>query len=111
MIVHGKESHSRKDAKMCSFCQNVYKEYKKAMKILDFYADWCQPCKQMEPTIKGLIADGINVEKIDIDAQPQISQQYGVMSIPTLVIELDGKEVKRFTGVTTASDIKQAMGL
>lgn len=51
------------------------------------------------------------MQKIDIDADPETTGKYGVMSIPTLVIEDEGKEVKRFTGVTTASDIKQAMGL
>lgn len=107
----GKHTHPLNQAKDCEECQEIQKEYKNAMKILDFYADWCQPCKQMEPTIKGLIADGFDVTKIDIDADTDTAQKYGVMSIPTLVIELDGKEVKRFTGVTTASDIKQAMGL
>ena len=81
------------------------------MKLLDFYAEWCPPCKTMDPLIEGLIADGANVEKIDIDKNMETAQSYGVMSIPTYVV-LDGdKEVQRFTGVTEISALKKAMGL
>jgi thioredoxin len=75
------------------------------MKIIDFYADWCQPCKQMKPTIESLEKD-FDVEKIDIDAQSDVAQAHGVMSIPTLIVFKDDKEVKRFTGVTSESDIR-----
>lgn len=75
------------------------------MKIIDFYADWCQPCKQMEPTIKSLEKD-FTVERVDIDAQSDVAQAHGVMSIPTLIVFKDDKEVKRFTGVSSESDIR-----
>lgn len=75
------------------------------MKIIDFYADWCQPCHQMEPTIKSLEKD-FNVERVDIDAQSDVAQAHGVMSIPTLIVMNDDKEVKRFTGVTSENDIR-----
>lgn len=78
------------------------------MKILDFYADWCGPCNAMKPTIAALIAEGYDVEKIDMDAEgsTERASEFGVMSIPTLVV-LDGdKEVARFNGMTSKDTIK-----
>lgn len=81
------------------------------MRLLDFYAEWCPPCKTMDPRIEELIADGADVEKIDIDKDMDRAQNYGVMSIPTYVV-LDGdKEVQRFTGVTDKGALKKALGL
>lgn len=80
------------------------------MKIIDFYADWCGPCKVMEPTIDELEKE-FEVQKINIDEDPETAQKYGIMSIPTIVLELEGKELKRFTGVTNKNTIIQAMGL
>jgi thioredoxin 1 len=79
------------------------------MKILDFYADWCGPCKVMAPTIEALESEGFDVEKIDIEADRSRATEFKVMSIPTLII-LDGeKEVKRFRGITNKDEIIAAM--
>lgn len=75
------------------------------MKIIDFWAPWCQPCKQMKPTIESLEKD-FPIEKINIDEQPEIAQSYGVMSIPTLLIMDNDKEVKRFIGNTSEADVR-----
>ena len=55
--------------------------------IVDFYADWCGPCKMISPLLEE-IADqqnAIKIAKLDVDAHPQLAQQFGVMSIPTII--------------------------
>lgn len=70
--------------------------------IIDFYADWCMPCKMMSPIIDNIAEenDNINVGKLNVDEEENIAIQYNVMSIPTIIIFKNGKEVKRFVGVT-----------
>lgn len=80
------------------------------MKIIDFWAPWCGPCKTMKPTIESLEKD-FTLEKVNIDEQPDIAQSHGVMSIPTLIILNNDKEIKRFVGVVSESAIRDAMGL
>lgn len=79
------------------------------MKILDFYADWCPPCKMMEPVIGELETEGVEVERINIDQNQDLADTYGVMSIPTFVIEDSSKEIFRFVGVTDKESIKKVM--
>ena len=68
--------------------------------LIDFYADWCGPCKMMAPVIEEIAgeADDVKVGKLNIDNEMEIAQKYGVMSIPTLIVFRDGKEVKRDLG-------------
>ena len=80
--------------------------------FLDFYADWCPPCKAMGPTIDTLETENkeVSFKKIDIEKEQDLSRKYGVMSIPTYVIEEDGKELARFTGVTPKDVLQKAIG-
>lgn len=83
-----------------------------AVKLLDFYADWCGPCKIMDPLIEEIVKEmggKIQFEKINVDADADKASKYGVMSIPTYVIEKDGKEVGRKIGVTSKSDLVQLL--
>ena len=68
--------------------------------LVDFYADWCGPCKMMAPVIEEIAeeADDIKVGKLNIDNEMEIAQKYGVMSIPTLIVFKNGEEVKRDLG-------------
>lgn len=78
------------------------------VKLLDFWAVWCFPCKTMEPVLEELekeLKGKVEIEKINVDENPQRAAQYGVMSIPTYVIEKDGKEVARRIGVTAKSEL------
>lgn len=61
--------------------------------LIDFFATWCGPCRMVSPIVDEIAAerDDIKVCKVDVDEQPQLASQYGVMSIPTLAVVKDGK--------------------
>lgn len=85
-----------------SFEENVLKS--KIPVLVDFYADWCTPCKIMSPVIEEIareFEDKITVLKINIDENPDIAEKYSVMSIPTIMLFKDGKAKKTSVGVTT----------
>ena len=69
--------------------------------LVDFYADWCNPCKMMAPTVAKLAEayEGkVKVGKINVDEQPELASQFGVMSIPTLVVMENGKIIQQISG-------------
>jgi thioredoxin 1 len=69
--------------------------------LVDFYADWCGPCRAIAPIVEEIardLSDRLKVVKIDVDQNPQTAMQYGVQSIPTLIIFKNGKEVERLIG-------------
>lgn len=73
------------------------------IKVLDFWAEWCGPCKFMNPIIDELeeeLKGKVEFEKIDVDKNQDKAAKYQVMSIPTYIIEKDGKEVDRIVGAT-----------
>jgi len=61
--------------------------------LIDFFATWCGPCKMLAPIIEQIAAekDDIKVVKIDVDQEMELARQYGIMSIPTLIVIKDGK--------------------
>ncbi|NIP85410.1 MAG: thioredoxin fold domain-containing protein [Planctomycetales bacterium] len=77
--------------------------------LLDFQADWCGPCKMMEPAIDQLAAGGYPVRKVDIDRQPQLAQQYGVTSVPCLVLLVNGQERARQMGAMSVEQLQQML--
>ncbi len=69
--------------------------------LVDFWATWCGPCKMLAPVMEELAAqyDGkVTVAKVDVDEEQDLAAQYGVMSIPTVVLFQDGREVERLVG-------------
>ncbi|WP_048075273.1 thioredoxin [Haloquadratum walsbyi] len=82
-----------------------------SIKLLDFYADWCGPCKTQDPILDELEADYTEVafEKINVDDEQDIANQYEVRSLPTVVVENDDGVVDRFIGVTQREDIEAAI--
>ncbi|HSX58275.1 MAG TPA: thioredoxin [Candidatus Saccharimonadales bacterium] len=72
-----------------------------AIELLDFRADWCGPCKVMDPIIEqieGEYSGKLSVRKIDVDEDNDTAYSFGVMSIPTYIVLKDGKEVERAIG-------------
>lgn len=81
------------------------------VRLTDFYADWCGPCKTQDPILDELEEDYADVEftKVNVDEQQDVANQYQVRSLPTLVIENDDGIVDRFVGVTQREDLEAAL--
>lgn len=82
------------------------------VKLLDFWAPWCAPCRMMEPIFEELekeFKDKVEFEKINVDEDPATASKYGVMSIPTYVVEKDGKEVNRRVGFTPKAEMVELL--
>ncbi|AAP04832.1 thioredoxin [Chlamydia caviae] len=69
--------------------------------LIDFFAEWCGPCKMLTPVLESLEAEvsSVLIGKVNIDDHPAPAEQYGVSSIPTLILFKDGKEVDRVVGL------------
>jgi thioredoxin 1 len=73
----------------------------KGLTLVDFWAEWCGPCKALAPTIEKLAEDyaaKLTVAKVDIDANPGIPAKYGIRGIPTIMLFKDGQQVDLFVG-------------
>jgi len=79
--------------------------------LKDFYADWCGPCKTQDPILEDVEEEypGVEFEKVNVDEQQDVANEYKVRSLPTLIIENEEGVVERFVGVTQADDIESAL--
>ncbi len=82
------------------------KEVLKSEKIVlvDFYANWCGPCKMLSPIMDDISTDN-KVYKVNVDKEESLAREYGVMSIPCVVAFKDGKEINRSVGLRSKDDI------
>jgi thioredoxin 1 len=79
--------------------------------LKDFYADWCGPCKTQDPILEELEEDwgDVSFEKINVDEEQDVANEYQVRSLPTLIVENDDGIVERFVGVTQRDDLEDAL--
>ena len=75
--------------------------------LIDFYAEWCGPCKMLGPVIEEIAAEAqdFKVGKVNIDGQPELTTKYQIMSVPTVVIIKNGEIVNRASGVMSKQAI------
>ena len=89
--------------------KNNFEEIKASEKtvLIDFYADWCGPCRMMSPVIDEIAEerDDILVGKVNVDAEPELAEAFGVISIPTLVVLRDGAIVHQASGARPKSQV------
>lgn len=92
-----------------NFESEVLKSDKKV--LLDFWATWCGPCMMLSPTVDEVANEVSNVKfgKVNVDEQGELAQQFGISSIPTLVVVQDGKVVKQSVGLIPKSAILELL--
>ena len=73
--------------------------------LVDFYADWCGPCKMLAPILENI--DSVDILKVNVDSFPDLAAKCGVMSIPTLILFENGKELKKEIGFKNLDEIKK----
>ena len=80
--------------------------------VVDFYADWCGPCKMLAPVIEALAGElegKVKIGKLNVDDAPETARQYGIMSIPTLLYIKNGEVVNKTVGVLSKEEIEQVI--
>ena len=77
--------------------------------LVDFYADWCGPCKMIGPILEELANEGHVIAKIDVDANQQVAQSYAISSIPTLLVFKEGELVKTHMGFAAKAQIEEML--
>ena len=79
--------------------------------LVDFYADWCGPCRMVAPVVEEIAGErpDVSVCKVNVDESGELAVRFGVASIPTLIVFKDGKEYRRIVGFRPKRDILAAL--
>lgn len=83
-------------------------QYKNGRYLLDFYADWCGPCKMMKPAVQEFDdqVDEVSVEQINVDQKPELASVFGVRNIPMVIYIEDGEIVSKGLGIKSIDQLK-----
>ena len=82
--------------------------------LMDFYADWCGPCKMQGPIFEDLakdFSDKVEFRKINVDKEGDLALEKGIMVVPTIILEKDGVEVQKWMGVTSKEELIKAINI
>lgn len=80
--------------------------------LVDFFADWCGPCKMLKPVLEQVhleMGDAVRILKVDVDRNPQAAQKFQVTGVPTLILFQAGRQVWRQSGVLSPAALKQVL--
>jgi len=80
--------------------------------LVDFWAEWCGPCRMMSPVIEELASDyttNFVVGKLDVDANPMVASKFGIRSIPTILVFKNGQLVNKYVGATTKAELENKL--
>lgn len=80
--------------------------------LVDFYADWCGPCKMLAPIVEALAPEyegKVKIGKLNVDNAPNTAQKYGIMSIPTLLFIKNGEVVNKIVGLVSKAELEEAL--
>lgn len=96
-----------KEIKTQDFNEKVINNSKPA--LVDFWASWCGPCKMLSPVVDKVSGqyDGIDFYKVNVDEEPELAREYGIMSIPTLILFKDGEILDQSVGVLSEAQLKE----
>lgn len=92
--------------------QDFKKETNTGVTLTDFWATWCPPCRMQGPIIEELdkdMGDKVKISKMDVDANQNTPAEFGIMSIPTLIIKKDGKIMEKLVGLHNKDQLKQVL--
>ncbi|MBU5362844.1 thioredoxin [Enterococcus raffinosus] len=93
---------------------NFENEVSNGLHLVDFWADWCAPCKMQSPILEDLsrelAPESAKISKVNVDQNPGLAQKFGIQSIPTMLIISNGRVVDRLVGLRTKQDLKTELG-
>jgi putative thioredoxin len=98
------------DVSEADFQSVVIEGSKQTPVVVDFWADWCQPCKTLGPILEKVTGEtegSVQLAKVDVDANPRLAQAFGVQGIPMVIAFKDGKPVSQFTGAVPEAAVRQ----
>lgn len=85
---------------------------KKNVIIMDFAAEWCGPCRIQDPILEDLkkkFENKVEFRKIDVDKNGELADKYNIHAVPTLIIEKDGKLLKKYVGITSFKELEKSL--